>query len=420
MIYYNFLNKDYKMNAGKAVSRILRKIDYRLVEHGERVAYIAEKIAEYGNLPVDKKTLYMLCLFHDVGAYKTEEVGSMLEFETKEEWNHSIYGYMFLKYMTPLKESAKAVLYHHYSWKNLCGIKTSYKEYAALIHIADRAEIALSAEEGSLFENMLNNKDLMFNPDYIKIMKECYKDSKFLKSLSDGTYKSDCKRIYKDLKFSAREELKYLKMVIYVIDFKSENTITHLINIVSIALNIGKHFCLSKKELQNIYYGSLFHDVGKIAIPYNILEKSGKLSSDEMRTMKTHVEETENVIRGVVSDEICDIAVRHHEKLDGSGYPRGLKESEITFSQRIVAVSDILSALCSRRSYKEPFSKDKTIGIIKEMSEKQLDKKVCDYVCDNYDSIMEETNIIKNLFYMKYDKMIKEYEKLKRNLELSV
>ena len=125
--------------------------------------------------------------------------------------------------------------------------------------------------------------------------------------------------------------------------------------------------------------------------------------------MKTHVEHTEELIGGVVSQEICRLSVRHHEKLDGSGYPRALTAEQLTQPQRIVAVADIVSALGTRRSYKEPFPKERTLAIIADMQKSQLDYELCQCVIEQYDAIMEQTNTSRNEVINKYLAMQKEF-----------
>ena len=183
------------------------------------------------------------------------------------------------------------------------------------------------------------------------------------------------------------------------------------------ALNIAKHFGLDAVQQERIYLGALLHDVGKIAIPVEILEYPGRLSPEQMVIMRTHVTETENLITGIIPDEICQIAVRHHEKLDGSGYPHGLTGDSLDFSQRIVAVADIVSALGSRRSYKDPFPKEKTISILREMEQRQLDPVICDYVCSNYDRIMIDTDTYRAAVIARYQAMIDEFAALKNRFD---
>ena len=148
---------------------------------------------------------------------------------------------------------------------------------------------------------------------------------------------------------------------------------------------------LSGEQIHNIYYGALLHDLGKIGIPVEILEYPGRLSSQAMAIMRTHVDLTEKILGGTIEEKIMRIALRHHEKLDGSGYPRGLSGEELTIEERIVAVSDIVSALLGTRSYKEAFSKERTLSIIEEQAgEGKIDRSVVEVLKENFDTILEE------------------------------
>ncbi len=380
------------MSAVNAVSSTLRKIDKRLVDHGERVAYIACELCRSGKLQLDLQTMFLLGVFHDVGAYKTDEIDRMLEFETNNVWNHSIYGYLFMKYMSPLKDYSEAILYHHTPWKHVVTSKAACRDYAGLIHLADRIDIAAAYGEKSVqFQKLLSNEKGLFGEELVEILRSKVDKTRLLRELKDGSYRKRNLEISVEFGIDATEALEYLKMIVYAIDFRSEHTVTHTINTTSVALNIARHFGLDDTELEKIYLGALLHDVGKVAIPQEILEFPGKLSDEQMSVMRTHVYETEQLIRSIVPDDICEIAVRHHEKLDGSGYPHGLSDGELTFPQRIVAVADIVSALSSQRSYKEPFPRDKTIFILNEMKTTKLDTEICEYVCCNYDEIMDTT-----------------------------
>ena len=109
------------------------------------------------------------------------------------------------------------------------------------------------------------------------------------------------------------------------------------------------------RDLEILYYGSLLHDIGKIVIPLSILEAPRRLTDEEMRIMKAHVVITGKILEGIMDERIVNVAYRHHEKLDGTGYPQGLRAEDLSQLERIVAVGDILSALYSKRSYKDSF-----------------------------------------------------------------
>lgn len=207
------------------------------------------------------------------------------------------------------------------------------------------------------------------------------------------------------------EIMDYLKILVYAIDFRSPYTVTHTADTTIISLETGKLLGLSERDMQVMYTGAFLHDIGKIAISPSILEKPGKLTSEEYTEIKRHISEGEQILRAVVSDEICDIALRHHEKLNGSGYCLGLTAEELTLPQRIVAVADILSALSQRRPYKEPFEKAKVIALLTEMKlSGLLCPVVVDTVCANYDLILRNTRISHDPIRMLYENLVQEYE----------
>ena len=153
------------------------------------------------------------------------------------------------------------------------------------------------------------------------------------------------------------------------------------------------------------------HDVGKLSIPLEILEAPRRLNDEEMAIMRTHVEVTEEILRGVVGEEILEIAIRHHEKLDGTGYHRGLKGEQLTLPQRIVAVADIISALYDKRSYKEGFEADKIKAILQSDADAgKLDPDVVACAIRNFTSIEANCKKARRNTIGTYRKMQMEYD----------
>jgi putative two-component system response regulator len=125
---------------------------------------------------------------------------------------------------------------------------------------------------------------------------------------------------------------------------------------------IAEKLGLPSKEVQNILYASPMHDVGKIGIPDNILMKPGKLTDEEFGIMKTHSIIGANILahsKSKILKVAEQIALYHHEKWNGKGYPQGLSGDNIPLVGRIVALADVFDALTSRRPYKDPFPKSK-------------------------------------------------------------
>ncbi len=145
---------------------------------------------------------------------------------------------------------------------------------------------------------------------------------------------------------------------------------------------------LTESFVSDVVHSAPLHDIGKIQVSDLILNKPGKLSEDEFEAMKAHTTAGVDIIRHAInmvseSDsgylrEAMNLANFHHEKWDGTGYPRGLKEQEIPLSARIMAVADVFDALVSRRSYKEPFSFEKAMQIIQEYSGSRFDPAIVD------------------------------------------
>jgi len=141
-----------------------------------------------------------------------------------------------------------------------------------------------------------------------------------------------------------------------------------LLNNKNPAYRVDKTFC------KNIYFSGSLHDIGKIAIPDDILLKPGKLTKDEFEIMKTHshigAENLKKVLEVYPNNSFIkmgvEIAQSHHERWNGLGYPEGLSMYQIPLSARIVALADVFDAICNKRPYKDAFSKDIALDYIKE------------------------------------------------------
>lgn len=389
----------------------LSKIDPRLMEHGERVGYIAAKICEQSESrsDINLSKLFILCVLHDIGAYKTDEIDDMVRFETEAQFDHSLYGYLFIKNTIHLSEYAEAVLYHHTDYSSKVMKTCPCAAYAQLIYLADRADILMNSGKGDL-SAIRAHSGSKFSPEFVDALFRAEEKYGMSKKIADGSYIETVNELISSVEISGFETMDYLKLLVYAMDFRSPYTVTHTADTTIISVETGKLMALSEHELQSLYLGAFLHDIGKIAIPHSILEKPGELTAKEYAAVQKHITEGENILRGVVNDEICDIALRHHEKLDGSGYFRGLTAEQLTLPQRILAVADIMSALTQQRSYKEAYPKDKVIGILRGMRDSgKLCPRVIDTVCENYDTIIGNAKISHDPVKVLYTQLIREH-----------
>ena len=138
---------------------------------------------------------------------------------------------------------------------------------------------------------------------------------------------------------------------------------------------------LSEQEIENIYYIALLHDIGKIAIPENILNKPGRLTDEEFEIMKSHTTAGAKILEGISTiPDIVAGAKYHHEKYGGGGYPTGIKGEEIPFIARIICCADCYDAMATKRVYKEPYTKEKIISEFERCKEIQFDPHIADIV----------------------------------------
>ena len=122
------------------VQRALNCVDPRLVDHGLRVAAVLDAMLEAKGVtdPTQRRAAYLVALLHDVGAYRTEEIDRMVAFETESVWEHSFYGYLFFKELTPLGAYADVILYHHLPYDRFTDQDPYVKFLAGAVHVADR------------------------------------------------------------------------------------------------------------------------------------------------------------------------------------------------------------------------------------------------------------------------------------------
>ena len=172
------------------------------------------------------------------------------------------------------------------------------------------------------------------------------------------------------------------------VERRSKEASHHVRRVANISYELAIKYGLSQEEAVLIRNASPMHDVGKIGIPDSILLKAGKLDDEEMKVMKTHAQIGRDILAHSKKDVLkaaSIIAYEHHEKWDGSGYPNALKGEEIHIYGRITALADVFDALLHKRCYKEPWSLNDTLDLIKEQRAKHFDPKLVDILFENID-----------------------------------
>ena len=160
------------------------------------------------------------------------------------------------------------------------------------------------------------------------------------------------------------------------VDAKDKYSRGHLDRVAKYVVQIGEALKLSRQEITLLRDAARLHDVGKIGVPDEILLKPAPLTTAEMDIMKKHPEVGESIIKPIRSLRVlCDIIRHHHEKLNGNGYPDGLKGSEISHLVRITTVADIFDALTTDRPYRSRFSVEEAFKELRKMKE-EVDQNI--------------------------------------------
>jgi len=166
------------------------------------------------------------------------------------------------------------------------------------------------------------------------------------------------------------------------IDARDPLTGGHSEKVTEYATGICDELGLSREEREVISTAALLHDYGKIAVPDAILRKPGRLSPRERDLVKIHAEQTEKILRQISFEgryrQVPAIAGAHHEKIDGSGYPRGLSGDEIPLGARIIAVADVFEAITAKRHYHEPIRREEAIALLRREAGRSFDPLVVD------------------------------------------
>ena len=217
--------------------------------------------------------------------------------------------------------------------------------------------------------------------------------------LENRAYQQHLEQLVSEKTRETREALDRIRMAsldtIYRLaraaEYRDADTGAHIERIGRFSAAISRQLGLENGEVENMLYAAPMHDVGKIAVPDRILLKTGSLDADEWEIMKRHTTIGSEILQGSDAEFIRlaeVIALTHHEKWDGSGYPQGLAGSEIPMAGRIVAIADVFDALTSTRPYKEPFSVTASHDIVRKEGGVHFDPDVADAFFAAQDEIL--------------------------------
>ncbi|BDC92650.1 HDIG domain-containing protein [Treponema bryantii] len=381
--------------------KMLGSINKNITFHSLRTAYLAWKLTETINdNRLNTRNIVVLALYHTLGYFREDTIfgynphDTNIDFfsEEKQITSKYVFSCYYLKYMTPLGDDALALENFTQPFNEDMKHFLYQEKYKAIIYLCARISAYLYHHgDEYLPENINEIAPGYFDTEYVRAFNIANRDNVLVEAVKDDNFVDELSDYLNTITFEKKDSEMLEKLLIYFLDFKSTYTVSHAINTSCYALSLGKRMKLNPEELSELYCSAILHDIGKIATPQRILEFPGKLSPEDMDIMKHHVNHSKRILSGHAPEQIIENVYRHHEKLNGTGYPQHLTGDKLNLIQRILTVADITSALNDSRSYKAEFSTDKTKSIITKMTEAgELDPAISKFVLEDFDTIVSE------------------------------
>ncbi len=372
-----------------------------VADHHRRTAQVAFGLATQMRLPEkDIQDVVMAAALHDVGGLTLQERLGTLDFEYQDPYGHSVRGYLLLRSFPPLKRAADFIRFHHVPWNNGQGAELdgmSVLKYSHLLHLADRIAVLINPDEeildqvSGIRERISAQAGSRFVPEMVEAFDALSRREAFW---LDAVYYLSLNSLRTKLHWpglAVTDEGFYGLSNIFrrIIDFRSPFTSTHSAGVAVCAAELGRLCGFSEVECQLLNLAGLLHDLGKLAIPAEILEKKGRLTPEEMNVMHRHTYYTFKIMETLqILDLVRIWAAYHHERLDGKGYPFQLKEVDLPLGSRIVSVADIFTALTEERPYRERSTPAEAVKILQvACDDHKVDREVVEKLSNHMDAL---------------------------------
>ncbi len=385
----------------RAISNAMDLFNPELVNHHARVAYIVSSLvrADYGSRKLESD-LMLAALLHDIGAFSREERFEFMRLDPGHPHRHAEIGYQLLREFDLFADPARIIRFHHVKWSDGRGREFYGQEVpmgSHMLHMADRLDVLLKAsphpfqDRESIIQTMQDQTPRMFHPQHMRLLQKVARREQFWLDLISpnlpGSYGSQVKSYEVDLTPDIIASFAHL--LSQLVDFRSRFTATHSSGVSVVAEYLGRIIGFSERECQRLMIAGFLHDIGKLAISNDILEKPGKLTEEEFDDVKAHAYHTARILAPIRNiDDIIEWCGFHHERLNGQGYPFQEVGANIPLAAKILMVADVFTALTEDRPYRDGLDKKVVVRIMTEMCDKgELEKRVTALLFEHYEDI---------------------------------
>lgn len=409
-----------------SIARVVNMMNPVIGNHHMQVAYLAYRLGEELRVSDDRRfELFTAGALHDIGAFYLKDRLDLLEFEDTKTEEHSIAGSLILETFEPFLNIAGMIKYHHVPWKNGDGAfqkGESVSLNSHIIHLADRVAVKISREVPVLSQvpdirrAILAQKGHVFVPEHVDAFVKLSERENIWSDVMSDSIDMVLKQtvLYETKELSIEQMVDFSRLIYKLFDFKSQFTAAHSSGVAAVAVEMSRLSDFSKYDRRLIEIAAYLHDLGKLAIPSEILEKQDKLSDLEWLIMRSHVYPTYQALE---SFEMLKIAgfwgALHQERLNGTGYPFGLTSDELPLGAKIMAVADVFTALTENRPYRKGMGPDDTKMALQSMvNSGELDQRLVGMVFEHFDEMINIRDSAQKKAvadYQKFQKALKRY-----------
>lgn len=373
--------------------------NFLLKNHHRKTCIIAYQIGNHFNLDSDLLSNVVLAsAIHDIGALHVTDRDKLFYIDAIDPEPHQIMGERMIGNFTPFSRISKIIRHHHIVYQDILDGKIDKADIpfeCFVIHLADRIDVLLETHPGDT-DFIVSEINKRFGTIFLPELKDTFNrlaaTSEFWEKITDASFYdlllmsiNDSSCVMDDASLEALAEL-----FSRIVDFKSEWTMNHSKSVSLLADHIARLYGLDEKKCFSLRIAGYLHDIGKIAIPIEILDKPGRLETDEYKTIKMHATYSSLILSRIPAlGDIAKWAMLHHEKHDKSGYPLGKGASDFTVEMDILAFADIFAALAENRPYRAALTQEKILELLKSFTPDLLDTTVYNVIEKNIGFLYE-------------------------------
>jgi putative nucleotidyltransferase with HDIG domain len=365
-----------------ALSDALDLVGVDDVGHGKRVGIMAHACGLcLGLKDPELAVLFDLGLLHDIGVSSTEVHRRIVsEFAWAGSGPHCEIGWDRLQGFAPFAAMALPIKYHHTPWDVLVGkgVEPSIAWQANLVSLMDRVDALMTMRSDhrpvpghreAIRKEILERAGTQFAPQLVELFLEASRSDAFWLKLEPHSIQAFVQDMLSQESglTASMADLRELALIFsQIVDAKSPFTAEHSLGVAGLAQLLARKLGLAEDTCTKLEIAGLLHDVGKLRVPDNILEKPGSLDDRERQIISAHSFETYQILRHIKGfEEITSWAACHHEEPDGSGYPFGLDASTLPIEARLLRLADIFQAMVQDRPYRKGLSLRQTLGFLR-------------------------------------------------------